>query len=73
MSDQVPDAPYKYFGLEFGRECHCGNTFNHPLEIENGECDVPCAGDNTQACGGRNRMNVFENEDYVEASRSIFL
>lgn len=51
---------YSYAGLEWSVECFCTN------EIENGgtlapedECEMPCAGDALEICGGPSRLSVY--------------
>ncbi|CAN0522950.1 unnamed protein product, partial [Scytosiphon promiscuus] len=43
-----------YYGVEFGKECYCGNqdsTYDdHPLEETS--CKMPCSGDKHKYCGG---------------------
>ena len=40
----------------------CGNDFqNDAAEVEDG-CEMPCAGDAAQTCGGPNRLTVFKLE-----------
>jgi len=44
------DAGYKYMAARNGNECVCGNSYGR-----HGKacwCDAPCAGDDTQFCGG---------------------
>ncbi|KAK4450229.1 WSC domain-containing protein [Podospora aff. communis PSN243] len=51
-------AGYRYFGVEFSRECWCGR--NPPnVTAPTSECSLPCAGDDAQLCGGPNRINVW--------------
>jgi len=51
-------AGYEYFGVEYGRECWCGN--NPPkLKAPEAECSFPCAGDDTELCGAGGRINVW--------------
>ncbi|KAK4119092.1 WSC-domain-containing protein [Parathielavia appendiculata] len=53
---------YKYFGLEFARECYCDNTISSAATIaDNSECSFPCAGDATATCGAGDRLSVYEN------------
>jgi hypothetical protein len=49
---------YSYFGVEYGRECWCGNSPPETPAPES-ECSFPCAGDSTQICGAGNRINVW--------------
>lgn len=41
------------FGLQYGRECFCGDSRDTDLE-KNGrtECSTVCVGDDTATCGG---------------------
>lgn len=57
---------YTYAGVSAdsftsGLECHCGTSYNpafaSPAVIS--ECDVPCAGDRTQSCGGYQRIQIY--------------
>ncbi|CAF9936950.1 MAG: hypothetical protein HETSPECPRED_010510 [Heterodermia speciosa] len=52
---------YTYFGVEYFRECYCGNTLapsSQPAQA--GECNSPCSGDNTEICGGASRLNLYQ-------------
>jgi len=54
-------ADYTYYGLEYGRECYCGNAFEHkPFRTEPEACDIKCLGDLTQSCGGRSLFNLYQ-------------
>ena len=55
---QVLCQEYSYFGLEFGKECFCGNKQPQTQTSED-ECSFPCAGDRAQTCGGNGRINVW--------------
>ncbi|RPB00236.1 WSC-domain-containing protein [Choiromyces venosus 120613-1] len=52
---------YIYFGVEYGRECYCGSSLapNATL-VDNPFCDVPCAGNSSERCGGRRHLNVYK-------------
>ena len=54
-------SDYKYFGLQGGDECHCGDYDDNFLPSSQLECNIPCTGDD-KICGGSWRMNVFLNE-----------
>ncbi|OAL56652.1 hypothetical protein IQ07DRAFT_14022 [Pyrenochaeta sp. DS3sAY3a] len=62
---QAPKAPYKFFGIVAGNECHCGNSYSH-TPVPKLDCTTSCSGNPRQACGGTNRMTSWENEDYRE-------
>ena len=41
-------------------ECYCGNSFdNYGPSTNSKPCDLPCAGDSDQRCGGDAANNVF--------------
>ena len=66
----APGGPYRYFGIGAGGVCSCGNTFQHdaiPYDGTTLGCDTPCPGDDTQACGGNNRLSVYANNDFLAA------
>ncbi|KAH7123620.1 hypothetical protein B0J11DRAFT_606543 [Dendryphion nanum] len=58
---------YTFFGIEFSRDCRCGNTFMYTPQIVGPEtlCDRTCNNNATQACGGTNRMTLFANNRIV--------
>jgi hypothetical protein len=49
---------HSYFGVEYGRECWCGNSPPTTPAPES-DCSTGCAGDDTQLCGAGNRINVW--------------
>ncbi|KAH7886764.1 copper radical oxidase-like protein [Phlebopus sp. FC_14] len=52
------NAGYPFAGMEYADECYCGSTIDHnagPTLIT--DCDMTCAGDSTEFCGGPNRLN----------------
>ena len=54
---------YKFFGLQGGDECHCGDFDDNFLPSAQFECNIPCTGDD-QICGGSWRMNIFMNQKF---------
>ncbi|KAK4464718.1 WSC domain-containing protein, partial [Cladorrhinum samala] len=51
---------FPHFGLEYGRECYCGNTINAGSVIAPaGDCSFTCPGDSTQTCGAGNRLTLY--------------
>jgi len=51
---------YKYFGLQYGSECWCGNSYGRHGEESADKCTKPCNGDVTQQCGGELTNSVYE-------------
>ena len=51
---------HKYAGVQNGNGCHCAKEFARGLEIlADSDCDMACVGDQTQICGGSNKMNIY--------------
>ncbi|KAK4124797.1 WSC-domain-containing protein, partial [Parathielavia appendiculata] len=51
---------FKYFGVEYGRECYCGNTIAEgSVQASLADCSFACPGDATQNCGAGNRLDLF--------------
>ncbi|KAF8963742.1 WSC domain-containing protein [Flammula alnicola] len=58
---------YLFAGVEYARECYCDNTIHSPgapAPITPGDptggCNMPCTGDQTELCGGSDRIQIFE-------------
>ncbi|KAL2141982.1 hypothetical protein VTI28DRAFT_1764 [Corynascus sepedonium] len=55
-------SSFKYFGLEYGRECYCDNTISlAATSADVSDCSFPCVGDASATCGAGNRLSVYEN------------
>ena len=54
------DLGFFLSGVQYGKECFCGGS---PVSREvirpDEECNMPCPGNNSVACGGPWRMNVW--------------
>ncbi|KAL0943523.1 LysM domain-containing protein [Colletotrichum truncatum] len=49
-----------HFGVEFGRECWCGNNLGiGAVAAPSVECNMACAGNSREKCGAANRINVY--------------
>ncbi|KAM3508392.1 hypothetical protein MY10362_001195 [Beauveria mimosiformis] len=54
---------FVYAGTEYFSECYCGNFLARGARLANDEdCSTECAGNNTEACGGRNRLTLYKTE-----------
>ncbi|KAI4181434.1 MAG: hypothetical protein L6R41_006629 [Letrouitia leprolyta] len=54
-------SQYKYVGLEYGRECWCGDTLDSssvPATVES-QCSKVCSGNTAQICGAGNRLTLY--------------
>jgi uncharacterized protein DUF1996/WSC domain-containing protein len=57
------DRGYKFAGLEYQRECYCGNDVaadRAPVKGILGVCEMPCKGDSSQICGGYGGLSLYE-------------
>jgi len=55
-------ADYLYSGLEFSQQCYCDSAIQVPsVEANATDCDMPCAGNALEICGGPNRISIFAN------------
>ena len=53
---------FTYFGVEYGRECYCGDSLREgsvPAE-EQGDCSFLCPGDRTTFCGAGMRLQLYK-------------
>jgi len=54
-------AGYNTAGVEYGRECYCGDMSSISAEVEKiDECNMPCDGNGSEYCGGPNRIFVYQ-------------
>lgn len=50
---------YNYAGLEYSRECWCGQELSSLATKESeSQCNLPCDGNNGTACGGKLRLTA---------------
>nr|XP_022311369.1 kremen protein 1-like [Crassostrea virginica] len=53
---------YRYFGLQDGDQCFCGNTMrNNPKQLPKNMCDQLCEGNHQEKCGGELKMLIFSS------------
>ncbi|KAL8652676.1 MAG: hypothetical protein Q9226_004173 [Calogaya cf. arnoldii] len=52
---------YQYAGIEYGRECWCGDTLASTSTNATAEtqCNKVCPGNTSQLCGGSNRLTLY--------------
>jgi hypothetical protein len=60
-------SKYKFFGLEYGRECYCGDSLSAQF-ADDSDCSFPCAGNAAEKCGAGDRLNAYTNTLYSPAS-----
>jgi hypothetical protein len=52
-------ADYKYFGVQYGYECFCGNAYGSQGNASDSDCNTACYGDSSTMCGGAGRNSVY--------------
>ncbi|KAF1969272.1 heme peroxidase [Bimuria novae-zelandiae CBS 107.79] len=58
-------SQFHYFGVEYGRECYCGNELNSLSTSQSlTDCAMPCGGSSTRICGGPQRISLYTNSKY---------
>ncbi|KAH8155190.1 uncharacterized protein LAJ45_00199 [Morchella importuna] len=64
-------AGYAYAGLEYGRECWCGNTLGvgSALTVVT-QCRMTCAGNPYEYCGSGSRLSLYTKAAVVSSSSS---
>ncbi|KAI6750705.1 hypothetical protein HG530_014601 [Fusarium avenaceum] len=62
---------YLFVGLEYGRECYCGNAVEKsklPVKGQRGKCEIPYAGSKEQVCGGPDALSLNQKCKASEGS-----
>ncbi|PMD13277.1 WSC-domain-containing protein, partial [Hyaloscypha hepaticicola] len=53
-------AGYDLFGVEYGRECYCGNVLQSGSTLAPpSDCSMLCDGTSNEYCGAGNRLDVY--------------
>ncbi|KAK4647430.1 uncharacterized protein QC761_101440 [Podospora bellae-mahoneyi] len=63
---------YAYFGVEYGRECYCGDKLVGQTALEK-ECSVLCVGGGYNWCGGPLRLNLYAKEAITTTASTTVL
>lgn len=57
----------QYFGLEYASQCLAGSVLNpSSTPIASTKCNMKCAGNSTETCGGANAISLYNNTQYVK-------
>ncbi|KAG8932421.1 hypothetical protein FRC02_001157 [Tulasnella sp. 418] len=63
---------YKYGGLEFGKECFCGNKISSGNILPPSNCRMACEGDSSQTCGGTSALTLYGKSAMVYQSLGCY-
>ena len=62
-----------YFGVEYGKECYCGNYLNAGSVAANpSDCSFPCPGDSSQSCGAGGRLSLYKRSTAAYTSKGCY-
>jgi hypothetical protein len=59
---------FAYAGVEYGTQCFCGNVLP-TTPIDEKFCNVSCAGDTGESCGGIWAIGVYNTRNYTSHTR----
>ncbi|KAI1266809.1 WSC domain-containing protein [Xylariaceae sp. FL1019] len=63
---------YQLAGLEYSRECWCADRLDSlSVKLDDGDCNTPCDGENTTACGGPLRLSLYNITTQGEKSDAV--
>lgn len=65
-------AGHDYFGIEYARECYCGDLPAAGQAAPASDCSQLCAGDSTQWCGNGNRLSLYSTIDEARCDMDVF-
>ncbi|KAH9222596.1 WSC domain-containing protein [Leptodontidium sp. 2 PMI_412] len=58
-------SEYRYFGVEYGFECFCGDTLTATSsKATDDRCNYPCPGNTAETCGGLSGLTLY-TKDFV--------
>lgn len=70
----APEGGFKYYGIEFGRDCRCSNELSwsgDDLQDDPSLCNSALTGDPNTYAGGEGRITVWQNDDYKGGVRQL--
>lgn len=56
---------FQYSGTEYGSECYCGSSIT-TAQVDDTQCNMPCAGDSQQLCGAGSRLSVYKDNAWKQ-------
>ncbi|EXJ67401.1 uncharacterized protein A1O5_09414 [Cladophialophora psammophila CBS 110553] len=60
---------YQYFGVEYSRECYCGNSLGSgSAPATDGRCNMACSGNSSFTCGGPNGLTLYRNLNWTAST-----
>lgn len=63
-------------GLEYARECYCGDSYNDekraPKKGVLGACGTPCSGDNKEICGAAGALSMYKKCEGGDCENAVY-
>ncbi|ORY63434.1 WSC domain-containing protein [Pseudomassariella vexata] len=56
---------FRYAGLAWRDTCYCGQTVDKPEVNAATECNLECAGNSSQTCGGDTGLNIYTDTTFL--------
>jgi glucan endo-1,3-alpha-glucosidase len=53
------DKGFAYAGVEYGQQCYCGATIPSSVSYNEAGCNMPCAGNASETCGGGWALDLY--------------
>ncbi|XP_035693304.1 uncharacterized protein LOC118427567 isoform X2 [Branchiostoma floridae] len=64
---------YRYAGLQYGKECFCGDSFGQFGAAPESECSTPCTGSSADTCGGNWRNSIYRTvTGYIKHKNELY-
>jgi hypothetical protein len=63
LTPSLPPRLFAYAGSQAGDQCLCGNTYGSQGQAPESDCNIPCAGDSNEMCGGPFRNSIYATSD----------
>ncbi|KAJ0417535.1 hypothetical protein BJY00DRAFT_303404 [Aspergillus carlsbadensis] len=57
---------WRFAGVEYSSQCFVGNTIHDGSQEPDGDCNMACAGDSSESCGGGNRIQIYEDSTWKD-------
>ncbi|KAH7097382.1 WSC-domain-containing protein [Auriculariales sp. MPI-PUGE-AT-0066] len=55
-------AGFKFAGVEYSKECFCGNGLTKQTKVAETECSTACTGDSRARCGAADRILIYQSK-----------
>jgi hypothetical protein len=72
--DMAAARGLRYYGLQYASECYATNNDTSPFMYKTGRpCNMPCAGNVTQRCGGDGANDVYDLGEFCPLTQSCIM